>query len=112
MASSAKTNNKPGSAERPVPHTRIENETMFEEKYEFGRKLGQGSFGVVYEVKNKATAKRWACKAIYKEKVWAAPVMYYMYIVGKGLFKSRQAAKTTPYYSHFASCSGVSIMHI
>ena len=66
---SAKGSSKPGSASRHVPHIRIENEDMIKEKYEFGRQIGEGSFGVVYEVRNKQDEQRWACKSIQKDKV-------------------------------------------
>ncbi|XP_074662474.1 serine/threonine-protein kinase 33-like isoform X2 [Tubulanus polymorphus] len=59
---------KPSSAtERSVPHTRIEDESMIEETYELGRKLGQGSFGIVREAKNRASNRKWAIKAISKD---------------------------------------------
>ena len=35
-----------------------------------GRKLGEGTFGIVKEVKHKETGEVWACKAVNKEKVW------------------------------------------
>uniref|UniRef100_A0A670XPD1 Protein kinase domain-containing protein n=1 Tax=Pseudonaja textilis TaxID=8673 RepID=A0A670XPD1_PSETE len=37
--------------------------------YSFGRKLGQGSFGVVIEVKHKKTGVKWAMKKVNREKV-------------------------------------------
>lgn len=37
--------------------------------YSFGRKLGQGSFGVVIEVTNKETGVKWAMKKVNREKV-------------------------------------------
>ncbi len=64
-------NKRAGSAEKtsPVPHTRIEDESMINDVYEMGRKLGQGSFGVVKEVTHRESGEIWACKAINKEKV-------------------------------------------
>lgn len=61
--------NRQGSAERPVPHTRLEDEAMIEETYQLGRKLGAGSFGVVKEATHKESGKQWAIKAVNKEKV-------------------------------------------
>ena len=61
---------KDGSATgRTIPHTRIEEEKQIEDIYEFGEVLGKGSFGVVKEATNKATGRRWAIKAVNKEKV-------------------------------------------
>ena len=57
------------SGGRQIPHTRIEDEKQIEDAYEFGNELGRGSFGVVKEAKHKATGKRWAVKAVNKEKV-------------------------------------------
>ena len=61
---------KDGSASgRTIPHTRIEDERQIEDIYEFGEILGKGSFGVVKEATNRATGRRWAIKAVNKEKV-------------------------------------------
>lgn len=54
---------------RTIPHTRIEDERQIEEIYEFGEVLGRGSFGVVKEATNKTTGRKWAIKAVNKEKV-------------------------------------------
>jgi len=43
----------------------------FKEMYEFGEKLGEGSFGTVWVVTLVATGQRYACKIINKEKVLA-----------------------------------------
>ena len=53
----------------PVPHTRIEDELQMEEVYLIGKKLGEGSFGIVRKVIHKVTNIPWACKAVNKEKV-------------------------------------------
>ena len=37
--------------------------------YTFGRKLGQGSFGVVFEATHVDTHKKWAIKKVNREKV-------------------------------------------
>jgi len=61
---------KDGSATaRTIPHTRIEEERQIEDIYDFGEVLGKGSFGVVKEATHKATGRRWAIKAVNKEKV-------------------------------------------
>ena len=52
-----------------VRHTRVSSESAIEEYYEFGRKLGQGTFGVVFEAKSKKDDQIWAIKAVNKEKV-------------------------------------------
>ncbi|XP_028812387.1 serine/threonine-protein kinase 33 isoform X2 [Denticeps clupeoides] len=56
------------SAERKVPHTRMDNELDIQQIYSFGRKLGQGSFGVVCEATHIGTQKKWAIKKVNKEK--------------------------------------------
>lgn len=66
---------KDGSATgRTIPHTRIEDERQIEDIYEFGEVLGKGSFGVVKEATNKATGRRWAVKAVNKEKAGTSAV--------------------------------------
>lgn len=58
-----------GSAEKPTPHTRIESDSILYEQYTVGIKLGQGSFGKVFEATHKETNVRWAIKSVNKEKV-------------------------------------------
>lgn len=53
---------------RQIPHSRIDDEEQIYKKYELGRKLGQGSFGVVFELKNRETDQKFAMKIINKEK--------------------------------------------
>ncbi|XP_063044152.1 serine/threonine-protein kinase 33 isoform X3 [Engraulis encrasicolus] len=62
------------SAERKVPHTRMEDELDIQQIYSFGRKLGQGSFGVVCEATHKETQKKWAIKKVNKEKAGSSGV--------------------------------------
>ncbi|XP_074472924.1 serine/threonine-protein kinase 33 isoform X1 [Sebastes fasciatus] len=50
--------------ERNVPLIRLENDADLREIYEFGRKLGQGSFGVVYEATHIETQTKWAIKEV------------------------------------------------
>lgn len=54
---------------RQISHKKIDDEDIIFKKYEIGRKLGQGSFGVVYEIVNKETEEQFAIKIINKEKV-------------------------------------------
>lgn len=54
---------------RQISHKKIDDEDIIYKKYEIGRKLGQGSFGVVYELVNKETDEKFAIKIINKEKV-------------------------------------------
>ena len=67
-----------GSAEKSgsIPHTRVEDEDMIWETYEAGVKLGQGTFGKVYEAKHKETGVRWAIKTVNKEKVLLLPLSF------------------------------------
>ncbi|KAJ7994964.1 hypothetical protein DPEC_G00254990 [Dallia pectoralis] len=62
------------SAERKVPHTRIEDEADLKQIYSIGRKLGQGSFGVVCEATHNETRKKWAIKKVNKEKAGSSGV--------------------------------------
>uniref|UniRef100_A0A4W5KSQ8 Serine/threonine-protein kinase 33 n=1 Tax=Hucho hucho TaxID=62062 RepID=A0A4W5KSQ8_9TELE len=62
------------SAERKVPHTRMEDENDLQQIYSFGRKLGQGSFGVVCEATHNETRKKWAIKKVNKEKAGSSGV--------------------------------------
>ncbi|ETE72463.1 hypothetical protein L345_01706, partial [Ophiophagus hannah] len=55
-------------AECKIPHTRIDDGAAIQQIYSFGRKLGQGSFGVVIEVKHKKTGVKWAMKKVNREK--------------------------------------------
>ncbi|XP_045889416.1 serine/threonine-protein kinase 33 isoform X2 [Micropterus dolomieu] len=50
--------------ERNVPLIRLEDDADLREIYEFGRKLGQGSFGVVYEATHIQTQTKWAIKEV------------------------------------------------
>ncbi|EMP38296.1 Serine/threonine-protein kinase 33 [Chelonia mydas] len=56
------------TAESKVPHTRIDDGAAIQQIYYFGKKLGQGSFGVVIEVTHKETGKKWAIKKVNREK--------------------------------------------
>lgn len=66
-----------GAGGRTIPHTRIEDERQIEEIYEFGEVLGRGSFGVVKEATNKTSGRKWAIKAVNKEKVRRFDSMHY-----------------------------------
>ncbi|XP_042343614.1 serine/threonine-protein kinase 33 [Plectropomus leopardus] len=52
--------------ERNVPFIRLQDDADLREIYEFGRKLGQGSFGVVYEATHIGTQTNWAIKEVSK----------------------------------------------
>ncbi|XP_033009026.1 serine/threonine-protein kinase 33 isoform X2 [Lacerta agilis] len=62
------------NTEFKVPHTRIEDGAAIQEIYSFGRKLGQGSFGVVIEVTDKETGMKWAIKKVNREKAGSSAV--------------------------------------
>lgn len=60
--------------EGKVPHIRMHNGANIEEFYTFGRKLGQGSFGMVSEATDKETGAKWAIKKVNKEKAGSSTV--------------------------------------
>ncbi|KAM9302111.1 serine/threonine-protein kinase 33 [Gastrophryne carolinensis] len=62
------------SAENKVPHTRMDDEAAIQQIYTFGRKLGQGSFGVVIEATHKDTGRKWAIKKVNREKAGSSAV--------------------------------------
>nr|XP_002124936.1 serine/threonine-protein kinase 33-like [Ciona intestinalis]XP_018673303.1 serine/threonine-protein kinase 33-like [Ciona intestinalis]XP_018673304.1 serine/threonine-protein kinase 33-like [Ciona intestinalis]XP_026695741.1 serine/threonine-protein kinase 33-like [Ciona intestinalis] len=72
MATSARP--RVASAEHKIPHRRIEDETIIEEMYSFGDKLGQGSFGIVIEACNLQTKQKWAIKKVNKEKAGSSAI--------------------------------------
>ncbi|XP_071988098.1 serine/threonine-protein kinase 33 isoform X1 [Engystomops pustulosus] len=63
-----------GSAENKVPHTRMDDEAAIQQIYTLGKKLGQGSFGVVVEATHRETGKKWAIKKVNREKAGSSAV--------------------------------------
>ncbi|KAG8438460.1 hypothetical protein GDO86_008949 [Hymenochirus boettgeri] len=62
------------SAENKVPHTRMDDEAAIQQIYTFGKKLGEGSFGVVIEATNRETGRKWAMKKVNREKAGSSAV--------------------------------------
>uniref|UniRef100_A0A3Q1HS85 Protein kinase domain-containing protein n=1 Tax=Anabas testudineus TaxID=64144 RepID=A0A3Q1HS85_ANATE len=60
--------------ERDVPVIRLENDVELREIYQFGRKLGQGSFGVVYEATHIETQTKWAIKEVCRPAAGSSKV--------------------------------------
>ena len=56
-----------GLSTRQITHTRLYDDGILETKYEVLNKLGEGSFGTVYRVKNKETDLFYAMKTIAKK---------------------------------------------
>jgi len=56
--------NKPNK----IHHYRIKDKTEVENKYKFGRKIGEGAFGTVNVVEDKISHLTWACKVVNKTK--------------------------------------------
>lgn len=63
------TNNKQFtiSSTRQITHTRLYDDGNLDTRYEILNKLGEGSFGTVYRVKNKETDLFFAMKTITKK---------------------------------------------
>ncbi|KAM9461680.1 serine/threonine-protein kinase 33 isoform 2-T2 [Clarias gariepinus] len=61
-------------AERKAPHTRLKDDADVQKIYSFGRKLGQGRFGVVCEATHVETQKKWAIKKVNKAKAGSSGV--------------------------------------
>ncbi|XP_019742576.1 serine/threonine-protein kinase 33 isoform X1 [Hippocampus comes] len=55
-----------GISERDVPHIRLVGDGDVEDIYMFGKKLGHGSYGVVYEATHIRTQTQWAIKTVCK----------------------------------------------
>ncbi|XP_042303124.1 serine/threonine-protein kinase 33 isoform X2 [Sceloporus undulatus] len=62
------------NTECKIPHTRIDDGAAIQQIYTFGRKLGQGSFGVVIEATHKETGIKWAIKKVNREKAGSSAV--------------------------------------
>nr|XP_016851700.1 PREDICTED: serine/threonine-protein kinase 33 isoform X3 [Anolis carolinensis] len=62
------------NTESKIPHTRIDDGGAIQLIYTFGRKLGQGSFGVVIEATHKETGIKWAIKKVNREKAGSSAV--------------------------------------
>ena len=54
---------------RQITHTRLYDDGLLEAKYEISNKLGEGSFGTVYRVRNKETNLFYAMKTIAKKVI-------------------------------------------
>uniref|UniRef100_A0A8C9W3P3 Serine/threonine kinase 33 n=1 Tax=Scleropages formosus TaxID=113540 RepID=A0A8C9W3P3_SCLFO len=52
----------------------MEDESAIQKLYSFGKKLGQGSFGVVYEATHMETQKKWAIKKVNRKKAGSSGV--------------------------------------
>lgn len=62
--------------------------------YKLGRKLGQGSFGVVYEATHIETQAKWAIKKVYRPMVSASPA-FFSHVALMREFGNKQMAATT-----------------
>ncbi|XP_045340364.1 serine/threonine-protein kinase 33 isoform X4 [Leopardus geoffroyi] len=60
--------------EGKIPHIRMDNGAAIREIYTFGRILGQGSFGMVFEATDKETETKWAIKKVNKDKAGSSAV--------------------------------------
>ncbi|GAA6233658.1 serine/threonine-protein kinase 33 [Lates japonicus] len=62
------------TSEKHVPVIRLEEDSELREIYKFGRKLGQGSFGVVYEATHIETQTNWAIKEVCRPAAGSSKV--------------------------------------
>ncbi|KAM4723197.1 serine/threonine-protein kinase 33 [Rhinophrynus dorsalis] len=62
------------STENKIPHTRMDDEAAIQQIYSFGKRLGQGSFGVVIEATHKESGRKWAMKKVNREKAGSSAV--------------------------------------
>jgi len=71
MSSTLQVNKRPSQLDKPatVPHTRVDDELELDNMFSMGKRLGQGSFGIVREAVDISSGKKWAVKAVNKEKV-------------------------------------------
>jgi serine/threonine kinase 33 len=58
-----------------INHISLDDEKLVCEQYEFGEKLGKGSFGVVWCVTHRPSQLKYACKTISKDKVQGQRIM-------------------------------------
>ena len=72
---------KPGAEDERRPRTRVEDENALEKVYHMGDILGQGSFGVVREATHHTTGKKFAIKAVSKDKV--SEIIIYLLIINQ-----------------------------
>ncbi|XP_012728520.2 serine/threonine-protein kinase 33 isoform X1 [Fundulus heteroclitus] len=54
------------TSDRDIPLIRLQTDETLREIYEFGKTLGQGSFGTVYEATHVKTQTKWAVKEVRK----------------------------------------------
>ncbi|KAM9817677.1 serine/threonine-protein kinase 33 [Neosynchiropus ocellatus] len=59
---------------REVPHIRLGTDADLKNLYTYGRKLGQGSFGVVYEATHNETGTEWAIKEVRRPEPGSSKV--------------------------------------
>ncbi|KAK2854000.1 hypothetical protein Q5P01_006661 [Channa striata] len=59
---------------RNIPVIRLENDAELRAIYKFERKLGQGSFGIVYEATHTETQTKWAIKVVSKPAAGSSKV--------------------------------------
>ncbi|XP_019131941.1 serine/threonine-protein kinase 33 isoform X2 [Larimichthys crocea] len=62
------------TSERNVPLIRLDDDADLRKIYKFGRKLGQGSFGVVYEATHIETQTKWAIKEVCRPAAGSSKV--------------------------------------
>ncbi|KNE69514.1 CAMK protein kinase [Allomyces macrogynus ATCC 38327] len=61
------TSTSTSDASSPIRHTRADDKSGLEERYDLGSKLGKGAFGTVRLVTDRATREVFACKTIHKK---------------------------------------------
>lgn len=73
--------------QRKISHIKINDTQELKVWYDFGEKIGEGSFGTVTAVKEKTTNKNWAMKTVSKSVTSSinCNLLFMIFIIGWGV---------------------------